>query len=68
MNISKCKSMIFRGGRRENVERIGEIEVVRELKYLGIVINDNTRCFRRHKVDKEEKIKQARIMANMTSQ
>ena len=37
------------------MERIGEIEVVRELKYLGIVINDNTRCFRKHK---EEKIKQ----------
>ena len=45
------------------MERIGEIEVVREVKYLGIVINDNTRCFRRHK---EEKIKQARRMANMT--
>ena len=25
INISKCKSMIFRRGRRENVERIGEI-------------------------------------------
>ena len=49
INISKCKSMIFQRGRRKNVERIGEIEVVRELKYLTIVINDNTRCFRRHK-------------------
>ena len=34
-----------------------------ELKYLGIVINDNVRCFKRHK---EEKIRQARKMANMT--
>ena len=33
--IGKSKSMIFRRGRRENVERIGEIEVVHELKYLG---------------------------------
>ena len=63
INISKCKSMIFRRRRKENVERIGEIELVRELKYLGIAINDNTQCFRRHK---EEKIKQARRMANMT--
>ena len=53
INIGKCKSMIFRRGRRKNVERIGEIEVVRELTYLGIVINDNTRCFRRHKEEKK---------------
>ena len=32
INISNCKSTIFRRGRRQNVERIGEIEVVHELK------------------------------------
>ena len=31
--------------------------------YLGIVVNDKMECFKRHK---EEKIKQARKMANMT--
>ena len=36
-------------------KKIGEIEVVHELKYLGVVINDCTQCFKRHK---EEKIKQ----------
>ena len=62
INIGKCRS-IFQRSRRENVAIIGEIEVVNELKYLGIVINDNTQCFWRHK---EEKIKQTNKMANVT--
>ena len=37
--------------------------MVQELKYLGIIVNDKTQCFKRHK---EEKIKQARKMENMT--
>ena len=46
INISKCRSMIFQRGRGENVEKIGEIDVVHELKYLGIIVNDKTQCFR----------------------
>ena len=37
--------------------------MVNELKYSGVIINNTSGCFRRHK---EEKIKQARRMANMT--
>ena len=36
--------------REENVEKIGKIDMVHKLKYLGIIVND----------------KQARKMANMT--
>ena len=63
INIDKCISMIFQRGKRVNVEKIGEIEVIHKLKYMGIVINDNTQCFRKHT---EEKINQASEMANMT--
>ena len=54
INISKCRSMIFRGIRGKNVEKIGEIDVVHELNDLGIIGNGKTKCFKRHK----EKIKQ----------
>ena len=45
------------------MEKIGKIYMVHKLKYLGIIVNDKTKCFKRHK---EETIKQARKIANMT--
>ena len=49
--------MIFLGGRGETVRKIGETDVVHEVKCLRIIVNDKTKCFKRHKV---EKIKLAR--------
>ena len=45
------------------MERIIEIDMLHELKCQGIIVNDKTQCFKRHK---EEKIKQPRKMENMT--
>ena len=55
--------MIFQRRKNLTINKIRGIEVVTELKYLGVIINNTSGCFRRHK---EGKIKQVRRMANMT--
>ena len=63
INVEKCKTMIFQRRKNLTINQIGGIEVVNEVKYLGVIINNASGCFRRHK---EEKIKQTRRMVNMT--
>ena len=63
INVGKCKMMIFQSRKNLTINLIREIDVVNELKYLGVIINNTSGCFIRHK---EEKIKRARRMATVT--
>ena len=47
--------IIFKGGR--GVKKVGGIEVVREIKYLGVKINKEDDMFRGHKEDMIKKLK-----------
>ena len=66
INESKSKILIYRKGRQKKEDRIKEvegIEVVESVKYLGIEISDGRDIFKKHK---EEIIKKAEAMANLT--
>ena len=61
INQKKCCIMIF--NEKNKPVSIQGIEVVSEMKYLGITINDSQNCFKKHK---EKKLNTARKMANLT--
>ena len=66
INESKSKILIFRKGRQKEEDRVKEvegIEVVESVRYLGIEISDGRDIFKKHK---EEIIKKAEAMANLT--
>jgi len=63
LEINKNKSKIIIFNMKDKPERIRDIEVSDKLKYLGILINDSKKCFR---IQKEEMIKKARKLANVT--
>jgi hypothetical protein len=62
MNEKKCLLMIL-NSKEQHQEMIGEIEVVRSIKYLGIDIDDGRRYYAQHK---KGKIEQARRMSLVT--
>ena len=61
INRGKCNVLVF--NMKDKPKEIENIAVVREIKYLGVVINDTKDCFKTYKI---EKIKFAQKMANMT--
>ena len=61
INREKSNIIIFR--MKDQPENIASIDVVKRMKYLGIVVNNTRNCFKFHK---KEIIKKARKMANMT--
>ena len=54
INVKKCKSIIFnmKENELEQYKKIEGIEVVKEIKYLGIKIVNKRQCFSSHKEDK----------------
>ena len=64
INVEKFQTMIFQRMKNLAINQTRGIEVVSELKYLGVIINNTSGCCRRHK---EEKIKQAKRMANIVT-
>ena len=63
LEINKEKSKILLFNCKEKVEEIEGIKVVDKIKYLGVEISSNTDIFKTHK---EEIIKRAGNLANMT--
>ena len=62
MNAMKSKYMIF-NYRGAPIELLKGMEVVDQLRYLGVTVVNKRNCFLQHK---EEKIMKARKMANLT--
>ena len=60
VNRGKCQVMVFNSG--EVPGEIRGMKVVRETKYLGVVINDGKDCFRVHR---ERVLEKARRMGNV---
>ena len=62
INLEKCKCMIF--NMKENLPcKVKGIQVVEEIKYLGVQITNDRNCFGKYK---KEKIKLARKLMNLT--
>ena len=57
---SKCMIFNYRGA---PIELLKGMEVVEQLRYLGVTVVNKQNCFLQHK---KEKIMQARKMANLT--
>ena len=63
LEINREKSNIMIYNRKEKPEKIGDIQVVREIKYLGVWIRDEKDLFRTHKKYKMEELER---LTNMT--
>ena len=63
LEINKEKSNVIIFNMERKPEKIEEITVVREIKYLGVHINDSPECFKAHK---DIKIKSAQRLSNLT--
>ena len=63
LSINKGKSRILIFNMKGRPKSIRGIDVVKQIKYLGITINDDKKCFRIHK---KEAIEKADRMANIT--
>ena len=46
INVEKCKTMILQRRKNLTINQIRRIEVVNELKYLGMTMNNTSGCFR----------------------
>ena len=62
MNAMKSKCMIF-NYRGASIELLKGMEVVEQLRYMGVTVFNKRNCFLQHK---KEKIMQARKIANLT--
>ena len=62
LEVNKDKSYHIININAENLNNIGEIKVVNEIKYLGIIINNGRNCFKEHK---KSKITKAKELAGM---
>ena len=63
MTINRDKSNVVIFGSNPNINTINNIKVVSSFKYLGVTLGEKKDCYQEHK---EEKIKMAKRMANMT--
>ena len=63
LEINKEKSQIIIYNLKNKPDKIKDIQVTDKMKYLGIIINDSKKCFKKHKKNIFEK---ARKLANMT--
>ena len=63
LEINKDKSNTIIFGMKNKPTEIGGIQVVNEIKYLGVTINSGRDCFKRHK---EIMIEKAQRLANQT--
>lgn len=61
INKDKCKIIIF--NMKNKPEKIREINVTTEIKYLGVTITHKRDCFKKYR---EERIEKAKRMANLT--
>ena len=58
LNINKSKSHHLINMNKDNISDISNIEVVNNIKYLGVKINEGRNCFKEHKQEKIMKSKQ----------
>ena len=63
LEINKEKSQVIIFNMKEKPSQIMNIKVSDNIKYLGIIINDNRNCFKKHK---EKMMEKASQLANIT--